>query len=308
MSTQYSCYYLVVEIESDLQQSFSLNCSTTDQLVDYSCIYAEVQITDTQRGDGVPSAQTTIDCNGPGYSWECCKMMELDLQNVESVEWICGGSQGCSWSHLWCPSDAINSCHLMGDGIAYIPATNMLYGVQVYVDESYTFGSVNIECDSDYECGTVDINCEGHKSVNQANMMYDDSDGEYYCSNDGASYCCPIGNCSVFNDPEMGFNSSLIDVDQYINTTNNGSIEIVDVNDTVELIQDTVSCTADFCVIRCGGLLSCAFTSFAINSSDAIVECNGPFSCLGASVYFDEHLWNHGVRIYCLGMSYHGMP
>lgn len=144
-----------------------------------------------------------------------CGLMTIDLENVETAEWLCGGDTGCYNAEIWCPFDNVDSCHLIGDGAA----SNMFDGVQVHVDESFTYGFLDIECALGDNCGTVDVNCEGNMDVNSDILLYDDSDGEYHCSNGGASYCCPLGNCSVFNDPEMGFDSDLLDIDQYLGVT-----------------------------------------------------------------------------------------
>ena len=59
---QSSCIYLVLDIRSDVQQSLTLNCSSSEQT---NCRYASVHVVDDDLDE---STMSTIDCGGGGYS------------------------------------------------------------------------------------------------------------------------------------------------------------------------------------------------------------------------------------------------
>ena len=76
-------------------------------------------------------------------------------------------------------------------------------------------------------------------------------------------------------------------------------------NGTAKHVQDSITCSDSYCLIRCEDLLGCAFTEMTIHSTDtlaAVIECQGGFSCLGSTVVFNKNLKNHKVNILCLGM------
>ena len=57
---------MVVDVVSDLQQSFNLNCSVSSNTDDFSCLLSELHVTDLLMGEDVPSAMVTVDCRGSG--------------------------------------------------------------------------------------------------------------------------------------------------------------------------------------------------------------------------------------------------
>ena len=149
----------------------------------------------------------------------------------------------------------------------------------------------------------MDVNCEGDANIQTEVMEWDDSNGDgvgqYYCSNgDGASYCCPDRNCSIFNDPKIRFDTDLLDI--------NSSIDVGDgtfwYNVTAQLLEESATCSGSICAVRCRNILSCAFSTIIIESNETIIECDNLYSCLGATIIVGEHLVDHNVTILCLGM------
>ena len=70
----------------------------------------------------------------------CGSGMVLDVENVQSVEWIWGGNYGCSGNQIWCPYHAVNACTL----ISTASYSQTWQNTEIYVDESYVFDFLNI--------------------------------------------------------------------------------------------------------------------------------------------------------------------
>ena len=174
--------------------------------------------------------------------------------------------------------------------------------MEIYVDESYTANYLRLECFDENWCSNVDVNCEGEKGIAQALMR---DDGEIFsCKNRGASYCCPTINCTQLNDQDISFDTDLIDIELYLDDIRNASqIDIVIANDTAYHLKASLFCTAEICVVRCVGLLSCAFAALSVESKEVIIECNGQYSCLSLNVVAtDSDISNQTITILCLGM------
>ena len=219
--------------------------------------------------------------------------MVLDLENVGNVTFICEQDEKCSNTEIYCPPD-VASCNLIGR------SPNALQNVVVFVDESFESRFLDIECTANSTCGDVDVRCEGDANIQDEMMKWNDSDsdgvGEYYCSNgDGASYCCLERECPIFNDPEMGFDTDLLDIDS-------SGDETIWYNATVDLLEGTETCNGSICALRCRNLLSCAFSTIIIESNQTTIDCDDLYSCLGATIIVDEHLVAHNVTILCLGV------
>ena len=210
------------------------------------------------------------------------------MRAVESAQVNSSSADALNGAAIWCPSGSADACNLIGtreDGF-----NNMT----IYVDESYAYDYLQIGCDANISCIPLNISCDGDAGISAVQMTYD-SDG-YECSNDTASFCCPYRNCSVFDDPQMGFGATLIDT--YSNIT-----ELI--NGTAQNVQSPMECTDSTCAIRCEGLLSCAYAVITTQSLESVIECEGTFSCLGAEVMVDGSLQDHTVKIICLGMCFH---
>ena len=192
---------------------------------------------------------------------------------------------------LWCPSHRRDGCNVINIG----SGDDTLDGLQIYVDELYTANFLDLQCHANSSCDDVEVICDGDKALNLETMTYDDASSAFYCQNGGASYCCPIGNCTVFNDPEMGFDSDLIDI------VIGDEVQLV-ANSTAHSLESTVDCVDAICIVQCLELLACGFTTISINSSVAVIECDDHYSCLGATVIFNEDMLDHNVSILCLGM------
>ena len=172
--------------------------------------------------------------------------MQIDVHSTDSVEWLCGGDTACNGTSIWCPSDSNASCTLIGDGFS----DDMFSGVEVYVDELYEYGFMNITClvnDTFNGCSssTVDVHCEGDKNITEGNLLYDE--GAYTCLSDGASRCCPFGKCTVFNDPEMGFDSDLLSTSEYLTTVELDIDDTAAGNDTFGLCEGDCDNDDDNC-------------------------------------------------------------
>lgn len=225
--------------------------------------------------------------------------MELDASTFTTLQLICDGERACYDSEIWCPSGAADSCIVTNAG----SNSTAIEDIQIYVDETYSYGFLNIQCDSEITCKSMTIDCEGNKDITDDVILYDNSVNEYYCNNGGASYCCPIGNCTIFNDPGMSFDTTLIDIQSILSDLDlNGDAQYSLINSTAGILQGTVNCTATICVIRCLDLLSCAFIEITSYSNQTVIECDGRFSCLGAAVVIYEAT-NQNVDILCIGTS-----
>ena len=101
-------------------------------------------------------------------------------------------------------------------------------------------------------------------------------------------------NCTIWNDPNMAFNMSLLEEDM-------SATKIYDT--TAERVRHPIYCDdSTRCVIRCENLLSCAFTTIYVDSHETIIECDGEFACLNAVVIPERRLFMHKMKILCLGM------
>ena len=226
--------------------------------------------------------------------------MNLNLESTDNVTWICSGDEGCWSTEIWCPSDSVGVCSLSNVGTD----SDSFQGATVYVDESYTYEFLDIECAVNGSCSNVNVKCEGDKDINTESLRLT-SDDEYYCIYDGASRCCPFGNCSVFNDPAMGFDSDLLNISRYFSAVDlEGDTQYLTANITAQLLQSTNKCHRDLCIVRCLNLLSCAFTTAVINSTETIIECDGQFSCVGATIIADAVSVN-SLKVLCLGLCSH---
>ena len=227
--------------------------------------------------------------------------MVLNLESTDNVTWICSGEDGCRQTDIWCPYNSVGVCSLSNVGTD----SASLQGVTVNVDESYTFDFLDIECAVNGSCSKVYVKCEGDKDINGDTLEFSSSDDEYYCNDGGASYCCPFGNCSVVNDPEMGFDSDLIDIDLYLDAIDlDGDTQYFTANITAQLLQSTNKCHRDICIVQCEELLSCAFTTAFINSTETIIECDAQFSCVGAPIIPEAESVN-SLKVLCLGLCFH---
>ena len=222
-----------------------------------------------------------------------CRSAVFDLSGVESAEFTSNGDFTDQYgAEIWCPSGSVSACHLIGT------QDDSFNGLNVYVDEWYSYDYLEIDCSSSASCNSVDVSCDGDAGIQSVKMVYI-SDG-YECSNGNASFCCPYRNCSTFNDPQIGFDPTLID--SYPNVTKL-------INGTAQNVQSSMKCTDSICGIRCDGLLSCAYAVMTTQSQETVIECEGTFSCLGAEVIVDDSLSDHSVKIVCFGMCFHsGMP
>lgn len=221
--------------------------------------------------------------------------MLLDLQNVESVEWICGGNTGCYDAEIWCPSaHDTSSCHLTATGTD----GTTFSGVQIYVDESYTYGFLSIECQVDGGCSTVDVNCEGDADINQANMDYNASDGQYQCRYEGPTYCCPVNpTASPTNAPSTQRSPSLNPSVAPSHAPTDGTesptaapsaspttMSMFDVSDSDGTFSNnTIYCgEVDYCYILCSEHSGCFNTTInASMSSNLVLECTAEDACYG---------------------------
>ena len=218
-----------------------------------------------------------------------CSEAVFDLSGVESAEFTSNGaftdSSQSTGAEIWCPSGSVNACHLIGT------QDDSFNGLNVYVDEWYSYDYLEIDCSSSASCNSVDVSCDGDAGIQSVEMVY--ISDEYECTHETASFCCPFRNCTVFNDPQLGFDWTLIESDFNVTELING---------TAENLQGSVTCTESICYVQCSGLLGCAFTEFTVESDQTIIECGGTFSCIGATVIADESLYDHTVKILCLGM------
>merc|ERR1719283_315102 len=112
-------------------------------------------------------------------------------------------------------------------------------------------------------------------------MVYNNTNGEMSCTNGngGASFCCPIGNCSALNDPKMSFDSNLLDIafhidaiqqtvnddvdtfettDIFVSTMEDDDeqYQFVVMNSTAQHLEGNITCTERVCVVQCLDLLS----------------------------------------------------
>ena len=308
-----SCSGLDINVEAEIVNAVNVSCigslSCFDGVFSSKCLTTTflnqilVQTNNTGNidifGGEEASGVAFVNCNGSGgmYSGCCifflkkkktfcnfelrvlaaCMLMVLDVRDVEYLDWDCSGAyKACANTECWCPSSTIDSCRI---------ATNTADGaqsMQLYVDEAYTPDFLRLQCND-----TEGIAQE---------QLYDDANGSYYCGNGGASYCCPWTSCPIFNDPEMGFDTDLTEID--LNETE----QIID--ETAGMIQSSIDCVSDeLCLIRCHGLLSCGFTTISTHSSsEVIVECNATYSCLSMQIVATETTPNQSITILCLGM------
>ena len=225
----------------------------------------------------------------------------MDLRGVETAQVIATTDdeddsilftrihdESLSGAEIWCPSENKGACHLIGTH------NDSFHNMEIFVDETYSYDYLQIDCDANISCIPLNISCDGDAGISAVQMTYD-SDG-YECSNGNASFCCPYRNCSVFDDPQMGFDATLID--SYSNVT-----ELV--TQTAENVQSSMECTESICGIRCEGLLRCAYAVITTVSQETVIECEGTFSCLGAEVIVDDSLQDHTVKIICFGTCFH---
>ena len=108
-----------------------------------------------------------------------CGEAVLELQDFGTVTLTCGGSQACRQLDIWCPSDRVNACtflHTMANG-------NAFYGVNIYVDEDYTFGFLDYQClrsdgnSCENTADDMEVTCEGTKGIQTVKVEYDDENG-----------------------------------------------------------------------------------------------------------------------------------
>ena len=213
-----------------------------------------------------------------------CITSTFHLQDAGHVE-IISGQYGLSGAEVWCPSEGSGTCRFVGS------ESNSFNGFQMFVDEAYSFDYLHVECFVGNSCGSIPVTCDGDAGIQDNDMVY--VSDEYECSDNGASFCCPFRNCTVFNDPDLSFDTVLSE--QPANVT-------LLINGTADRVQDAINCTDSVCVISCAGLLGCAFSTISVTSNHTVIQCQSSFSCLGANVIIDNELSAHNVKIQCLGM------
>ena len=222
-------------------------------------------------------------------SYSSCREAVFDILGVENAQVTSNGDFTDEMQsigvEIWCPSGNVKACHLIGT------QGDSFHGLNVYVDESFSYDYLKIDCNSSASCNSIDISCDGGAGIHSVEMIY--TSNEYQCANDTASFCCPFRNCSVFNDPQMGFNWTLIVGHSYVTQLIDGA---------ADRVQQTSYCSGLLCVIRCSGLLSCAFSTISIDSPRAVIECEGEFGCLGSTVMLNGSTKNQNVKITCIGM------
>ena len=219
--------------------------------------------------------------------------MDIDAQNTESLQMLCTGLDSCDWTEITCPHLTANACRFIGNDTTY-------FKPEIYVDEGYVYGFLDWQCTSSIanNCTLpLDINCEGDQDIIEEEIKWNMTTNAYYCDigGGGASYCCPLRSCSIFNGSAMSFDVDSIAYD----TELDDYTQYIMVNNTGELLQNTINCTDTNCMIHCRGLLSCAFTTINVDSNVVIIECEDGFSCLGATVIFTADLIQN-VTVLCL--------
>ena len=311
------CQYLSISIDSASVDHFLFECPGRDT----TCLGSVLDI----RAETVDNLQVECGYNSCGwmdvlaplvdeiktatitcYGIASCTALTIDIPEADALILDCSGFD--SWRYdgvIFCPSEAERSSTIRQ------PDTDVYRTPpEIHVPEGYASDYLDLDCaGGSYACDTFTAHCEGYKGVQSTTLVYNSSAQTYYCTNSGASYCCPYRRCAYYTHSAHADNTNYSVALPNMSQATERIIKdndtfIIFANDTIRWVADTIRCRQQHCVIQCAGLVSCIFVSFEINdptTEQVEITCLEDYACLGSTVTSNATSPLRNISIVCSG-------